>query len=536
MKQIKRIVALMLAMMMVMGMTVTAFATTEDNPYGTATITVSNLGTSNAQLSYLQIIKADPSKPTGWAFVDGVYAYYKTGFGVTSTNDEEESEISYPTEQEIIWKLIAYANQNEDGTVTVYVPTGTVAAEAGQISTALSAVAASGLTFTEVKKGVDNFEVNAPGVYAIKAVDTAEKPEYTYTNMAAYVSFKTYDTLPTQLVDKTIEAKRSDLKLTKSHAVKDDVVEVGKVVTYTIKTTVPYIADNASEVTFKVKDTISGATYVPVDSDSDNNRVALTVTVGDTPSDIASAEITTTKDGKQTFTVDLATIANNRKNAGQTLTIMYNATVTGTTVSNSAEPIYGTEDTSIPTVDTVYTGSLTITKYGDLKNETSDDDSNRQVLSGAKFEVYKVVKEEVKVEGSGDGTSSEQIQEKDVTYYAQINDNNEVTGWTKDEANAGSITTGEDGTATVKGLDNETTYKFKEIAAPAGYSLNENDATANWTITTEASDTKGSAKMIDTKLSALPDAGGIGTTIFTVAGILLMVAAAGIYFARRRRA
>ena len=42
-------------------------------------------------------------------------------------------------------------------------------------------------------------------------------------------------------------------------------------------------------------------------------------------------------------------------------------------------------------------------------------------------------------------------------------------------------------------------------------------------------------KMNDTKLSALPSTGGIGTTIFTIAGCLIMVAAAGLFFASRKR-
>lgn len=42
-------------------------------------------------------------------------------------------------------------------------------------------------------------------------------------------------------------------------------------------------------------------------------------------------------------------------------------------------------------------------------------------------------------------------------------------------------------------------------------------------------------KMNDTKLSALPSTGGIGTTIFTIAGCLIMVTAAGLFFASRKR-
>ena len=39
----------------------------------------------------------------------------------------------------------------------------------------------------------------------------------------------------------------------------------------------------------------------------------------------------------------------------------------------------------------------------------------------------------------------------------------------------------------------------------------------------------------NTKLSTLPGTGGIGTTIFTIGGCVIMIAAAGLYFASRRR-
>ena len=40
----------------------------------------------------------------------------------------------------------------------------------------------------------------------------------------------------------------------------------------------------------------------------------------------------------------------------------------------------------------------------------------------------------------------------------------------------------------------------------------------------------------NTKLASLPSTGGIGTTIFTIGGCLIMVIAAGLFFASRRKA
>ena len=89
------------------------------------------------------------------------------------------------------------------------------------------------------------------------------------------------------------------------------------------------------------------------------------------------------------------------------------------------------------------------------------------------------------------------------------------------------------GTVQVKGLE-EGNYWFKEVKAPEGYSINE----AGVPVTIVADDTKDVSmvgSLTDSKLSSLPSTGGIGTTIFTIGGIVIMVAAAGLYFANRRK-
>ena len=39
----------------------------------------------------------------------------------------------------------------------------------------------------------------------------------------------------------------------------------------------------------------------------------------------------------------------------------------------------------------------------------------------------------------------------------------------------------------------------------------------------------------DTKSSSLPSTGGIGTTIFTIGGCVIMIVAAGLYFSTRKK-
>ena len=94
----------------------------------------------------------------------------------------------------------------------------------------------------------------------------------------------------------------------------------------------------------------------------------------------------------------------------------------------------------------------------------------------------------------------------------------------------------------VKGLDIGT-YTFTEITAPKGYSINETPTEVELEIADNGEAKDGVAialyadagEMADTKLNALPSTGGIGTTIFTIGGCAIMIAAAYMFFVSRRR-
>ena len=121
-------------------------------------------------------------------------------------------------------------------------------------------------------------------------------------------------------------------------------------------------------------------------------------------------------------------------------------------------------------------------------------------------------------------------------------------------------TTDTNGKITFKGLDVDKTYYVVETKAPAGYSIDKTpllltDATKSTattgveeltdsnnvkytkitTTTTVTNYKNNDVKIPNTKLSALPSTGGIGTTIFTIAGCVIMIAAAGLFFASRKK-
>ena len=216
------------------------------------------------------------------------------------------------------------------------------------------------------------------------------------------------------------------------------------------------------------------------------------------------------------FTLDLTSYLENNDHANQSVVIEYNAKVTGTVVNNTVKWNDGKNE-SEPATDTLYTGTVTLTKTGE---------------NGAKLENAEFVL--VRKDKNNSLKYAVANQTKNKAEYT-------VTSWEDTQANATVMKTDTNGNIVVKGLDDSTiemTYEFKETKAPEGYSINTTNANVKWDTEgagTAAATRAGSASMTDTKLNALPSTGGIGTTIFTIAGCLIMIAAAGLFFASRKK-
>ena len=501
MSKVKRILSVIMAMVMVLAMSVPTFA-------GTVTpskITVNNLD-AKATITWLQIIEPSQSTATGWTFTNGALAEF-----------QKVTAFSRLDEQQILWKLIKYADK--DNKVTV--PADTTAATAADFQAAMVNVEKNlGNSYTANDVKGNEITANKAGVYAIKAT-TTDTANYAYSPMAAFVSFKPYTTAPTGLDNATVNAKRTTIKIEKTSSETDGVVEINKEVAYTVTTNVPYISDNVADkdVKYTITDKITGAEY-----SAKNGTLDVTVILGD--GEAAKTETrqvtvkTETEPAGQSFVLDLSDIAKNRNNANLSLVIKYKAIVKSEKVENTVVPNDGNH-TFTPKTNTLYTAKITMTKTGDASAK----------LEGAGFVVYRV-----------DGEK---------TYYALVvkdtsKSNNEyvVTGWTENfetaKAEKNLVMTDSEGKVVVRGLDDSYTYKFKEVKAPEGYSVNTDDSTATWDASTdEKAQTPdkrtGTASMTDTKLSALPSTGGIGTTIFTIGGCAIMIVAAGLFFATRRK-
>ena len=471
MKKIKKVLALLVAMVMVMGMTMTTMAAPES-----ATITVKDENENplkDVKLSYVPVIVADPSTRTGWAFTSEIIEKaYLDAFHETDN-------------QNVIDQLIAYEAKKEG------------AATSEEIAKALSNVANSErIDYLPMKNPQS---VTEAGVYAVKA----EQEGYTYNNMAAYVGFGPVEdqNYPT-LTSTDLIVKRTPTNVDKSTTDPDKVVAVGDIVTYTIKTKVPYIDPNHTNKTFGITDTIIGAEYYLTGEGSTATVQMGTETVGKAERFVVAGN---------NFTVDLSDlITPDNANAGKDVIITYTAKVTEVTVNNQASGhISGEEVDSHPSVD-VYTGQITLTKT---------DAETRDLLAGAGFEVRK---------DDVEGTPLTFSEESEGIYIYDP------------EGKETTVFTGQNGTLVLKGLD-VGIYYFKETVAPEGYHIADSpkgyDAQAE-IVAPENGVTeiiKAETALTNTKLSSLPSTGGIGTTIFTIGGCVIMIAAAGLFFASRKK-
>lgn len=477
MKRMKKLFAILMTMAMVMGLGITAMAAPDS-----ATITIDNAG-ANAKFSNVQVVVANPKTTTGWDIVDTYTDYFTAQFTGMS-------------EQEILTAMIRDA-KDEDTGIEDY---------DNKYAAALDAICAT-IPAPETLGTGSPLTVNSAGVYVIRGFETG----YSYGTMAAYISFGDYNTttgVPAILNNATVEAKRVPTTVVKSSDDANKVTEIGKTLTYTVTGTVPYIPETElSTAKYWVTDKITGAKYVLTGG-------VLKVTVETTGGYKKIYDVTPSKDG---FTLDLTEILDENAYANDEITISYQAEVTDIQVGNTVYVGTGENNGDYGhDSDDAYTGNVKLLKLAsDDDNETNLEDNAK--LADADFVMYK--------------------KENGANKYATVSDG-KLTGWVDKKENATTLTTNANGEIEVEGLDLGT-YYFEEIKAPTGYSLDATPVDAEITLegqTATAVIDGEQAVKFNTTLSALPGTGGMGTTIFTIAGCVIMISAAGLFFASRRKA
>lgn len=477
--KIKKIMAMLLAATMIMGTSVTTFAATS------ATISVTNLEDKNAKIKYVQIVEPDTTSVIGWRFsTDEIANVFMEKFNA-ETEDAALESLIVLAEQEVV--------PNVNGI------TGTVntSNELGAALTAIRNLA------TNTAEGTQITNIDKAGLYLINVVTT--NPGYTYIPMLSYIKDNGYG----ELVSTSVAVKGSYNVPDKN--VDDETingsVSAGDIVGYSAVVEYPYFSPDAEDKTFNVTDTIQNATYV---------KDSMQVLINGKEMPEESYEVREDYAGKQTFTIDFTY---DSKYAGQTVMIKYNVMVgmgEGNVVNDFESNLITEKD------------SVTL---GKVKVKVFKTDKNENPLVGATFAIYEA--------------SEAPNQDKGYIEYKDVSVSTEKelqTLYLKELVT--DITEGDNGTVTFEGLDADKTYYVKEIDAPSGYTVNPN----YYPVGTTEKNTETSTDDVylyndfedipvdDENLSSLPSTGGIGTTIFTIGGCAIMVAAAGLFFASRRKA
>lgn len=536
MKKMKKILAVILSLAMVLGMSITSFGAETAK---TASITLK--GAKGATVYSQQIVEADQTNDvTGWKFCTNEAAKAFAKSFKTSMNSADDNAAI----EELI-KLGALETVPNTKAAAGDINTGddNTAAIANAYSTALTA-AADTIDLTKVNAATansDSYEVIATataGLHLIKA----DKAGFTYNPMMAYVAFNKDKTDGTVL-PATVQAKGADNQIKKAIDVKKDAtdnvapdqnnsVTTGDTIGYTITAQYPFYPTDADNKTFQITDTIQNATF---------KQSSVKVYANGTP----LANGYTAAFNNKTMTVDFTY---DSTLAGQTITVKYDVTVDDISGKNADGTSKVVKNTAIANANGKYTLSETESASAQFAVKKIDKDS-KDALEGAEFTLY------VK---AADGTEKLTVATTDAQGAVT---KTEVTGLKKVIA----ATSGADGLAHFYGLDVDKEYYVVETNAPAGYSVNSlarkleyntdntrtstdvvgtEDVVINGskvkvttvkTTTTVGNFTNDSFEYEDTKLSSLPSTGGMGTTLFTIAGCAIMVAAAGFFFASRKR-
>ena len=480
MKKMRKIFAVLLTLAMVLGMSMTSFAAGT-----TATINLSgDTLTKDTVIKYLQIVEPDTTSTLGWKFSsDEIANVFIAKFG--------------GTKDEALKKVIDLGSDS-------HAAKGTINAS-DKLGAALSELTATNnANITTTTDGVPNAitNLNKAGLYLV----TANATGYSYLPMLAYIK----DEGLGNLANASLTVKGSKNKVTK--VIDDDSAESvseGDEIDYTVTAEYPYYSADAEKKTFTATDKLTNATF---------KENSLEIKVAGVNTALAPTTDYTVNEYKNSNKLEIA-FKYNPNYAGKTVTIKYTAIV-GSGEGNVKNEIKSNFDTD---GDSVTSAKVNVTV------EKLAKEPNGKKLSGAEFTLYEYSEE------AKDG-------------YTKVESASVITGttaetkpiWVKKVGNPQSTTT--EGTTTFVGLDAQKKYCVQETNAPAGYKIQKDYHVLTGAEKTSPETSKvykfnnfDKVTLTNDNLSALPSTGGIGTTIFTIAGCVIMIAAAGLFFASRKK-
>lgn len=515
MKRMKKIMALMLAAIMMMAMSVTAFAA--EGATGTLTLTVNVKTTTPAQdlkgqtinlYKLFDVTESGTTESKNYAYTVNTETGYKDaiksalGTSFTGTTDEE-------------YAAAVLALKDTEGAVQKFANDFTAEA----LTKKLSATANSG-KITEENKTSYTFENLAAGYYLV----------YVTGGKEIQSSLVTVDETTT-----TVNLKTEAPSITKT--ADKETAEIGQVVKYTVTGAIPDTT-GYDQYQYIIHDELSkGLDFVNDANGTALEEGATTVTVavafGEEIADASKAPTTATLDStnKKKMSLDLSEwVRANQTNKGKAFTVTYYAKVNKDAVvteKNNAQLEYGNNPKE--TTKTTPSEAKTPTYPLDIlkKEKTSEKE-----LAGAKFSLY-TTEADAKA-----GTNAITVSGSDGKYVVDPTSKNTVF------ESVASIE-GENYNLHVNGLK-AGDYWLVETEAPAGYNKltapikvtikKSADADVNnWTISKDGVDEKD--KIIDIENSTgslLPSTGGRGAIAFAVIAALLVFGVA-VSFIRDKR-
>ena len=499
MKKLKRVLAVLLTAIMTLAMATTAFAAA---PKGSLTVKVNEKNTLEGQT--IKVYKLFDLSVSRKSYNYVVNKTYKTMIATALGESDSSSEALYN-------KLTSYKDNP-----------------------------------TAIQKFADDFTAAA---LKDKIAETkssgklGQVSEYKFTDLD-YGYYLVYQTgtkeLQSSLVnvdeaEETVNLKGEAPSIEKT--ADKETVEIGQVVTYTITGTIPDTTGYDNYV-YKIKDTLTDGLDFVKNAQGDaqvGTDYAVSVQIKNGASSTPTA--TLSGNGNRTMTLNLSDwIKANQASKGQEFTVTYYAKVNANAVvteKNSASLEYGNDQdnttTTKPSEAKTPTYPLQIHKL--IKGQ------NSSYLADATFRLYKTEKD------AKANTNAIAVTGSNGSYTV------DPTSQTFDMVSIGNGTTvGTNMNLKLNGLA-AGDYWLVETKAPEGYSgitapikitiTKSGDAeVTNWTISKDG--TVEDDKIIDIENSAgtiLPGTGGMGTILFTVVGVaLILVVAASFVISRRKRA